>query len=227
MFAWGLVAVAIGGLCFAWIEEHHGRGGSVAVGGVRAMLRERPLVLTWLLALLGLGYFNGLTTWLEPIVAPNGLDADQAGLAGGVLVVGGIVGAVAIPAAADVVHRRKPFVVGSVLAALLTLAPVVVSRSPSVVYATAALQGFFFLPAFALLLDICAALAGEARAGSATGMLMLAGNGGGVLVIVAMALLRDGTGTWDAANILLGGLLFVAAVGAMFLPETGAGTATG
>ena len=48
-----------------------------------------------------------------------------------------------------------------------------------------------------------------------------------LLVIVAMALLRDGTGTWDAANILLGGLLFVAAVGAMFLPETGAGTATG
>ena len=88
-------------------------------------------------------------------------------------------------------------------------------------------RSFFFLPAFALLLDICAALAGEARAGSATGMLMLAGNGGGVLVIVAMALLRDGTGTWDAANILLGGLLFVAAVGAMFLPETGAGTATG
>jgi predicted MFS family arabinose efflux permease len=62
-----------------------------------ALLRDPQLRLLVVLSFLGLGVFNGLTTWLEPIVAARGIDSEQAGLAGGAILLGGIVGAVVIP----------------------------------------------------------------------------------------------------------------------------------
>ncbi|MHB8873467.1 MAG: hypothetical protein ACYC8T_07240, partial [Myxococcaceae bacterium] len=41
--------------------------------------------------------------------APQGVDATTAGLVGGVLIIGGIVGAVIIPLLSDKLRRRKPF----------------------------------------------------------------------------------------------------------------------
>jgi predicted MFS family arabinose efflux permease len=221
MAAWAGIAVALCIACFALVRERPGGAAPTptAQSSLRPLFAERPLLLLFAVAGLGLGYFNGLTTWLEPILAQRGLNAVQAGAAGGLLIVGGIVGSVAIPALSDLLRRRKPLVLASVLAAGLTLWPAVHSNVYSTVLIASALQGFCFLPAFALLLEMCSELAGEARAGAATSVLMLAGNAGGVLVIVAMALLKDGA-SWDPAVLLLFGLLAAAGLGTWLLPET-------
>lgn len=221
MAAWAGISVVLCAACFALVVE---RGGPVASepgvrAGLRPLLRSRALVLLFALAGLGLGYFNGITTWLEPILAQRGLDAVQAGAAGGMLIVGGIVGAAVVPALSDRSRRRKPFVIVSVIAAAATLWPAVHSASFATVLVACALQGFCFLPAFALLLEMCSELAGEALAGSATSILMLVGNAGGVLVIVAMALLHREV-DWEPAVLLLFGLLVATGLGALLLPET-------
>lgn len=223
MAAWAGVAAALCVACFALLRENPLGGPAPAGPGVRASLRplltSRPLVLLFAVAALGLGYFNGITTWLEPMLAQHGMDAVQAGVAGGVLIIGGIVGAASIPALSDRLRRRKPFVLASVVAAGLTLGPAVESEVYATVLIACALQGFCFLPAFALLLEMCSELAGERLAGSATSILMLAGNAGGVLVIVAMVMLKDGD-RWGPAVLLLFGLLAAAGLGASLLPET-------
>lgn len=184
------------------------------------LLKDRSLVLLFALAFLGLGFFNGLTTWLEPILAPNGFDAVKAGAVGGLLIVGGIFGAVAVPALSDHFGARKPFLIGSVLLSLAALVPTCTSRSEAVVMASAAGLGFFFLPAFALLLDMCAGVAGEKAAGSATGLLMLFGNAGGVVVILAMQVAKGDAPTFERAVLLLYALV-ASAIGLAFLaPET-------
>jgi len=224
MAVWAGIAALLCVTCFALVRENSGGGAVPAELGVRASLRplltSRPLVLLFLVAALGLGYFNGITTWLEPILAQRGMDAVQAGVAGGVLILGGIVGAAIIPALSDRFRRRKPFVLASVIAAGLSLAPAVQSEVYTTVLIACALQGFCFLPAFALLLEMCSELAGATLAGSATSILMLAGNAGGVLVIVAMVMLKDGDGSWAPAVLLLFGLLAAAGLGALLLPET-------
>jgi predicted MFS family arabinose efflux permease len=154
--------------------------------GFKSLIANKNLVVIFILAFLGLGYFNGFTTWLELILKPNGLDSEQAGIIGGVLILGGIVGAALIPAIAQKLKRKKLFLSLSIFFALITLYPLCVSRDYSKAILFAGLQGFFFLPAFALLLEMAAELAGEVLAGSATGILMLAGNAGGVVVILAM-----------------------------------------
>ncbi len=223
MAAWAGIAALLCVACFALVRENPVGGPASTELGVRASLRPlltRPLVLLFVVAALGLGYFNGITTWLEPILAQRGMDAVQAGVAGGVLILGGIVGAATIPALSDRFRRRKPFVLASVIAAGLTLAPAVQSEVYTTVLIACALQGFCFLPAFALLLEMCSELAGAKLAGAATSILMLAGNAGGVLVIVAMVLLKDGDGGWGPAVLLLFGLLAAAGLGALLLPET-------
>ena len=105
--------------------------------------------------------------------------------------------------------------------ALGALVPAVLtSHDETLVMVSAFALGFFFLPAFALLLDMAAQVAGEAAAGGATGLLMLFGNGGGVLVIIAMGLVKGDAPTFARAEYLLYGVLGVALLLALGVGET-------
>lgn len=142
---------------------------------------------------------NGITTWLEQILVPAGISADQAGLIGGMFIIGGIVGAIAIPVLSDRMQRRKPFLVLCVFLGLVLVGPLcqTTAFNHGLVFST--ILGFFFLPAYALLLAMSEELAGRDRAGMETGILMLVGNAGGVVVIIAMDLVKNGESNWQQA----------------------------
>jgi cyanate permease len=209
-------------LAFTWLVHPNTQRPSVAdagAGGFGTLLRDRRLLVLFALAFLGLGVFNGLTTWLEAMVAPHGIDATQAGLVGGVLIVGGIVGAVVIPLASDLTRRRKPFLLLCVVGALATIYPIGSSHRYGLVMLMGGLHGFFFMPALALLLEMCAQIAGARSAGAATSLVMLTGNAGGVVVILAMDAVRAGK-DYHPAVLLMVGLLALTLVLAGFAPET-------
>ena len=184
------------------------------------IIRNSELLFVFFLAFLGLGYFNGLTTWLEPILAPNGINSIQAGVAGGVLIAGGIFGSAVIPALSDKMKARKPLLLLCLLLSCATIYPLTFSHSYSTVLTFGAVQGFFFLPAFALLLEMCSELAGPKLVGAATGILMLAGNAGGVIVIIAMEWIKGDSPTFVRAVLLLVGVLVVSVATAIRLRET-------
>lgn len=191
-----------------------------STAGFGTLLRNRPLVVLFALAFFGLGVFNGLTTWLEQIVAPHGISSIQAGMIGGMLIVGGIVGAVVIPALSDQLKRRKPFLVLCAAAALASLYPLCTNSHYGVLLALGAVHGFFFMPAFALLLEMCTQIAGVEHSGAATSLLMLAGNAGGVAVIVAMPLVKGDGPDFFPAVVLMVVLMGAALALAMLAPET-------
>lgn len=197
-----------------------GSNAPATTGGERVLLRDRRLLLLFALALLGLGEFNGLTTWLEEILKPQGFDSESAGLAGGVLVLGGIVGAVVIPLLSDKLRRRKPFVIVCSVGGFATLYPLCTSADQTVVFVFAGLHGFFLLPALALLLDMSARLAGPSRAGSANGLLMLVGNAGGVIVPIAMQAARGDAKTFQPGVFLLLGVLAALVATSFAVAET-------
>jgi predicted MFS family arabinose efflux permease len=186
----------------------------------RELSRTRDLVIVFVLAFLGLGFFNGLTTWLEVILKPNGIDAEGAGLVGGALIVGGIFGAAAIPALSDALRRRKPVLTACTCVAAALIVPLCTTARFSAVVALGAALGFFFLPAYALLLEMCSELAGRASAGYATGLLMLAGNAGGVVTIVTMDAVKGADGSYRPSVWLLLGLLIVAIALSLVVSET-------
>ena len=187
---------------------------------LRVLLRDRELRLLCVLSGLGLGVFNGLTTWLEPMVAPHGIDAEHAGLLGGTIIVAGIVGSVVVPALSDATRRRKPFLVVCAAVALVSIHPLCTSNRFALALAMAGVHGFFFMPAFALLLEMSSNIAGAAAAGAAASLILLAGNGGAVLVIVAMPLVKGGGTDFGRAVLLLVALLAATTLLAFRAPET-------
>lgn len=193
------------------------RGAGAASSRITAFegLLGRDLVLLYAVSFLGLGFFNALTTWLEAIVAPNGIGAVGAGILGAVLIVAGIAGAAVIPALSDRVGRRKPFVVACAAVALLATYPLCTAHDYRVAVACAAVLGFAFLPAYALLLEMCTELAGAEAAGRATGILLMMGNAGGVVLSLAIpAVSGEGTrlGSRGAVAVLLGAVLLAIAL---------------
>jgi predicted MFS family arabinose efflux permease len=186
----------------------------------KEMLKDKNLLLIFTLAFLGLGFFNGLTTWLEPILAPAGISSVEAGVIGGMLIIGGIFGAGIIPTFSDFVKKRKPMVVISIIIATVTLYPLCNASVYSHLIWLATIQGFFFLPAFSLLLQMCAEHVGEARAGIAIGVLMLLGNAGGVIVIIAMEAVKSNISGFKPAVHLMFALLLISSFVALLLKET-------
>lgn len=176
---------------------------------IRELLKLGNLKLLFAISFLALGYFNGFTGWLEQILAPNGVSAEAAGNAGACLIGGGILGAAIIPAISDALKRRKPFLIACCLIAGALTLPLARAHEGMLLYVYSLLLGFFFLPGYALLLSATEEFAGPEKAGAATGLLMLFGNAGGVVVGVAMDAVKTGPKDWSNAVWLLIGTILL------------------
>jgi len=86
-----------------------------------------------------MGLFNGVTTWIEQIVQGRGFNPTDAGTLGALLLVGGVVGAVVIPALSDLTGRRKPWMFVSLVASIPFLLGMTLGRT----FFTLALSSFF------------------------------------------------------------------------------------
>lgn len=206
------VALAAAGAWWVFAAET-GAAAAENPSPFRSLLRNRTLLLLTALGAGGLGFFNGLTTWLEPLVAPRGLDAAAAGLLGAAIIVGGIVGAVVVPPIADKLRLRKLPLLLCAVGASVAYAAMAIAQGSHGIFISGALLGMAFMPAFALLLTMTGEAVAPRDNGSATALVMLAGNGGGVVVIVAMAMLDDwqGTAPWLFLGALMLGTVAVAA----------------
>lgn len=187
---------------------------------IKQLLSNKTLFMLFVIAFLALGFFNGLTTWLEPILKPSEINAEEVGMIGAYLILGGIVGSVVIPVISDKLQKRKPFLILACVATLIMLYPLCTVGSISLLYVLGALMGFFFLPGYALLLSMCEEASGPEKAGTATGVLMLAGNAGAVVVIVLMPLVKGDAVLWTNAVYLMLALVVVTLVYALRIKET-------
>jgi len=65
---------------------------ALAVEGLRHAFSVPSFRSYLAINLVGMGIFNGVTTWLEPIVRPRGFSPGDAGRLGAALLAGGVVG---------------------------------------------------------------------------------------------------------------------------------------
>jgi len=187
---------------------------------LRHLMKSGDLRLLFAVSFLALGYFNGFTGWLEQILAPNGVGAESAGNSGAAMIGGGILGAAIVPAISDIARRRKPFLIACCIIAGALTWPLCRAGEGVSLYVMSALMGFFFLPGYALLLSSTEEFAGREKAGSATGLLMLFGNAGGVIVGVAMDAVKTGPKDWTRAVYLLLGTIALSLILAFFIGES-------
>ena len=199
LLAYGIAAV-VAGLAFAALARERpatppcpqGQDErSLVFDGLGDALHNRNFLLLMLILFIGLGIFNGVTTWIEDIVRPRGFTVTQAGIAGGLMVVGGILGALVIPLLSDHYRRRVPFMLLALAGATPGLAGVALARSYWLLLASAFALGFFLLSAGPIAFQYGAEVTYPAPEGTTNGLLLLMGQVAGIIFIFAMDSLKS------------------------------------
>jgi cyanate permease len=181
---------------------------SLVLDGLKQTLRKKDFVRLMLIFFVGLGVFNAVTTWIEDIVRPRGFSITQAGITGGLMVMGGIVGALVLPALSDRSRRRIPFMVVALAGATLGLAGITYATSYWLLLASALALGFFLLAAGPIGFQYGAEVAYPAPEGTSNGLLLLVGQISGIAFIFGMdALKSPGTGSMTLSLLILIGLM--------------------
>jgi cyanate permease len=186
---------------------------SLVFEGLKQTLHKREFVQLLVVFFIGLGVFNAVTTWIEDIVAPRGFSITQAGLTGGLMVIGGIVGALIVPILSDRARKRVPYLVLAVAGAAIGLAGIAFSTNYALLLASALVMGFFLLSAGPLGFQYGAEIANPAPEGTSNGLLLLVGQISGIAFIFAMDSFRSPSdGSMTASLIVLIVLLILGVV---------------
>jgi len=159
---------------------------SLVLDGLKQTLRKRDFALLMLVFFVGLGVFNAVTTWIEDIVRPRGFSITQAGITGGLMIVGGIIGALVIPALSDRYRKRTPFMVLALAGAILGLVGVTYATNYWLLLLSACALGFFLLSAGPVGFQYGAEVAYPAPEGTSNGLLLLMGQISGIVFIFGM-----------------------------------------
>jgi cyanate permease len=159
---------------------------SMVFDGLRQILRDRNFQYLMLIFFVGLGVFNGVATWIEDIVRPRGFSITQAGMAGGLMIAGGIVGALILPPLSDRARKRKPFISCAIAGATLGLAGITFAADYRLLLASSFIMGFFLLSAGPLGFQYGAETTQPAPEGTSNGLLLMMGQISGILFIFGM-----------------------------------------
>jgi sugar phosphate permease len=189
--------------------------------GLRQALRKKDFLLLMAIFFIGLGVFNAVTTWIEEILRPRGFSIVQAGYAGGLMILGGVIGALILPTLSDHYRRRVPFMIIALVGATAGLIGLTLAAGSSLLMASAFVLGFFLLSSGPIGFQYGAEIARPTPEGTSNGMLLLMGQISGIAFIFGMDGFKvAGTGSMTPSLIVLIVLMLVALVLATRLHES-------
>jgi Na+/melibiose symporter-like transporter len=166
--------------------------------GIRHILSLRDMRIMLLLFFIGLGIFNAVSSMVDAI-AENLRVSDSDGLIGGIMLIGGVIGAVILPILSDHFRARKFFMVlciagmvpGLVLlsfAGWFTGGP---GANPDAAYLVALLGsfllGFFVMSAGPIGMQYAAEVSAPAPESTSQGLLLLSGQITGLIFVAGMS----------------------------------------
>jgi MFS family permease len=189
--------------------------------GLKGALRKRDFLLLMLIFFIGLGIFNSVTTWIEDIVRPRGFSITQAGAAGGLMILGGVIGALVMPALSDRYRRRVPFIILALAGAVPGLLGVTYAPNAWLLYLSGFVLGFFLLSSGPIGFQYGAEISRPTPEGTSNGLLLLMGQISGIIFIFAMDSLKSpATGSMTPSLVILIVLMLVCLLVATRLHES-------
>jgi cyanate permease len=193
---------------------------SLVFDGYKQMLRQGQFIILLLIFFVGLGAFNAVTTWIEEIVSPRGFNATQAGTIGGLMIFGGIIGALAVPMLSDHYRKRTPFLILALVGSSIGLLGITFVENYVLLLSSAFIFGFFLLSAGPVGFQYGAEITIPAPEGTSNGLLLLMGQISGIIFILGMDSFKSPTtGSMTNSLVILVILLILSLIGCTRLRE--------
>jgi MFS family permease len=183
---------------------------ALMLDGLKHALKIKPFWLYLVVSFIGLGIFNGLTTWIEAIIRPRGFTPTDAGTLGALMIAGGLVGAVVLPALSDKQRKRQPFLILAFFGAIPGLVGLTFATSGILLFGSAVLLGFFLVSAMPVGMQYAAEITYPTPEGTSNGLIQLFGQGAVVFVYI-MEAMKTSSGSFTPSLILALALLVVSA----------------
>jgi MFS family permease len=189
-------------------------------GGIKRILKIRDFVILGFVALIGIGVFNGLATWLEKILNElHQISMTDAGSISAVLIFSGMIGCIIIPLISDKIRRRKPFLLLAPIIGALSVTFLIFATGYTMNLVNGIVLGFFLISALPIMLTMSTEITGARFAGISVGYLQLLGNAAAVIIVPVMEILRGATNQFVSPLALLAILLGIAFILAIFIKE--------
>jgi len=181
---------------------------SLMLDGLKHALTVRFFWYYLLVSFIGLGIFNGITTWVENIIRPRGFTPTQAGTLGALLLIGGILGAVIIPPFSDKQRKRQRYLLLGILLAIPGLVGLTFVTSYWLLLVSAFALGFFLVSTSPIGMQYAAEVTYPTPEGTSNGLIQLFGQASVVFVYI-MEALQSKDGAFTPALLLAIGLLVI------------------
>jgi len=166
---------------------------SFSLGAIKSLLSNKSYVLVLIVSFISMGIFNTLLTLIESILLPRGITTVQAGIAGALFVVCGIVGAVVLPIISDKMHRRTPFFITAIaLLVPLYLGLTFISEF-ALVAAICGIAGFSIMGVAPILFQYGSESAYPVSEGTSLGLILLMGQISGAAFVFLFEMLTSST----------------------------------
>jgi MFS family permease len=180
---------------------------SLMLDGLKQIIRSVPFWLFVIVYFVGMGIFNGISTYLG-IIRPRGFTPTELGLLGALMVLGGILGAIIIPALSDKQHKRQRYMLLGVLLAIPGLVGVTFATAYWLLLVSAFFLGFFLISVAPIGMQYVAEVTYPAPEGTSAGLIQLFGQVSVVFVYI-MGAMRSKDGAFTPSLVLSTVLLVV------------------
>ena len=193
--------------------------------GLKHILSLRDMRITLFLFLIGLGIFNAISSMTDSIAENAGVE-DSDGLIGGVMLIGGIIGAIIIPLLSDKFRKRKPFLVLCILGMLPGVAGLAfagdLSGQADTIYLISLISsfilGFFVMSAGPIGFQYAAEVSYPAPESTSQGILLWIGQLTGMVFVAGMSVKNNQY--LPVFLVLFTALAILAIVGVLLLKES-------
>lgn len=181
---------------------------ALMLDGLKHAMKVKPFLMFLAISFVGLGIFNGVTTWVERIIAPRGFTPTDAGAMGALMLVGGILGAVILPAISDKQQKRQRFLYLGIALAIPGLLGITYANSAWTLFASSFILGFFLVSANPIGMQYATEVTYPTPEGTSNGLIQLCGQAAVVFVYV-MEAMRTTDGSFTPSLLLAAALLGV------------------
>lgn len=197
--------------------------------GLKHIFKLRDMWILIILFSIGLGIFNAINSMVDSIADYLGVD-DSNGMLGGMMLIGGIIGAIIIPILSDVFKKRKLFLVICVVGMVPGITGIVFAPhltggfgvNPQIAHTVALVSsfvlGFFVMSAGPIGFQYAAEVSVPAHESTSQGLLLWVGQLSGMIMVTGMSMYNKAFLTAFMVSFVV--LISIAAILIFFIKES-------
>jgi MFS family permease len=167
--------------------------------GLNHIFKLKDMWIMIILFTIGLGIFNAVNSMIDSVADYIGVD-DSNGMLGGMMLIGGIIGAIIIPLLSDLYKKRKLFLVICVVGMVPGIAGLVFAPhltggfgvNPGTAHSVALISsfvlGFFVMSAGPIGFQYAAEISAPATESTSQGLLLWVGQLSGMIMVTGMSM---------------------------------------